>query len=196
MEEHFKEVPLDAPVSEGKLHCAFVAITMWLPLYEHYEDDSMSEEHRKGLYPVVVMQSRWDGHMGFVGGKVDKKDKGDPRLAIIREASEEINFPVDYESLLHVVSHESEKMRLDCFQIHLGVAHMSQAHWLLEDASQADQTICEGSTVIAHLCDYGSNRGWHNLRNSNVLSSAVAAELDKIRELMLAHIPERGIVAY
>ena len=196
MEDQFKEVELEAPVSEGQLHCAFVAITAWVPLYEHYEDDSMSEERRNALYPVVVMQSRWDGHMGFVGGKVDKLDRGDPKRAIVREAAEEVNFPVDYESLVHVVSHESETMRLDCFRIDLGINTMQDLQWFLEDAAQASQTICEGTTVIAHLCDYGSNRGWHNLRNSNVLSSAVGLELDKIRALLLADIPERGIIAY
>ena len=192
----FKEVPFETPIPEGMTHCAFVALTAFVKLYEHYPDATMPKERREAFYPVTVMQARWDGHLGFVGGKLDAADKGDARRAVVREAAEEINFPVDYESLAHVVTHATDTVRLDFFQIDLGTLTMGQVRWILVDSADADQTICEGTSIIAHLCDYGADRGWNNLHNSNMLSSMVKEELEKIRARMWQVAPEGTIFTY
>ena len=192
----FNEVPFATPVPEGHAHTAFFFVVFWAPIYAHYPDDVMNKEQREGLYPLIVMQNRWDGHLGGVGGKVDPSDKGDARKACVREGSEEINLPVDYTKLVPLVSHQSETTRIDAFIYDLGTLTMDQAHWILEDAAQATHTICEGTTAMMHLCDYGKGRGWPNLRSSNMLSTMVGEELDAVMAYLVANQPEGAFIVW
>lgn len=195
MSDEFVQVPTDSKVPEFITHCAFVFISGWVPLYVDYPDAGMPPEHRNGLYPVTVLGMWWDGHLGAIGGKIDEGENA--REGVTREAEEEIDQELEPEDLVPLISHQSPKMRLDAFVYDLGTTTLDNLRYLLEDATTAEGAICELTPVIAHLCDYGNNnKGWNNLRNSNMLSTMVGEELDALREYMLANRPEGAIVAY
>ena len=194
MSETFVQVPFDAPVPEGINHCAFVFIFGWEKLYEHYEDPSMTPERKNAFYPVVVLGMRWDGHLGAIGGKVDKGETAEE--AVCRETDEEIAYELEIEDLRPLISHQSATMRLDAFMYDLGTSSLNNLRYLIADATEAEGAISELTPVIAHLCDYGNGQGWGNLRGSNMLSTMVAEELDALRKFMVENQPEGAIVAY
>lgn len=194
MDQNFIEVPANTPVPAGVMHASFVFICGWVPLYVSYDDPDMPEEHKKGLYPVTVLAMRWDGHLGAIGGKVDKGETAEE--AVCRETDEEIAYELEIEDLRPLISHQSATMRLDAFMYDLGTSSLNNLRYLIADATEAEGAISELTPVIAHLCDYGNNKGWGNLRGSNMLSTMVAEELDALRKFMVENQPEGAIVAY
>lgn len=188
-----REVTMDAPLPDGLKQAAFVAVTAWVPVYRDYHDLPAGSVLSDSLVPMVLLQQRWDGRVGFPGGKVD------PDESLVEcaagEAAEEAGILIeDHAQLSHVISHETARMRLHLLRLDLGCVSMAAAKLVLHRAVACDHVISEGVSFWAHLATYGRGDGWPVLRASNTLQTAVAEELDAVRALMGSSIPVGGIM--
>lgn len=178
---------VDALPREGFPEGIFVAVTAWSPLYADYDDPKMTAEYRAALFPVVLMNVRWDGRIGFPGGF---REAGAGLLdTAVREAREEVNMTVDAASLAHVVTHQTAAIRVHLFQCNLGVRTREQLAGILTSTTWAPHCIAEGSAAWVHLADYGRGKGFPALRANGMLATAVGEELDVVRARMLADAP-------
>ena len=89
---------------------AFIAIFCEDSFYRNY--DYLTEDKRNFIIPLVLMLNRWDGKIGFIGGKIDE---GESHLqCIIIELKEEIGYDLlneSQEKVKFVCSHK-EKIKL------------------------------------------------------------------------------------
>lgn len=182
------EVLRNAPMPrDGFPEGVFVAITAWSPLYADYNDPKMTAEYRASLFPVVLMNIRWDGRIGFPGGFRDA-GMGVPDTAA-KEALEEINMVVASSELAHVVTHQTAAIRVHLFRRDLGVMTREQLARILASAAEAEHCVAEGTAAWVHLADYGRGKGFHALRAGGMLATAVGEELDAVRAEMFADAP-------
>lgn len=184
---NIKEVPFGTVV-EGKLQGVFIALTAWVCIYADYHGN-LPEAARKAMYPMVLMMQRWDGAIGFPGGKVDAGE--DLVGAAVREAFEEAGLVIFPSALTPLYAHEAGNIVVNLFRVDrsLAASTFESLRRTLRDAADARDAIAEGSPFWAHLADYGKDGGWKRLRNSNMLSTAVAEELDAVRAAMYADAP-------
>ena len=79
-------------IEEGKSQSVFLILfARECQVYKYY--DETDPEKRGTLIPLVLMQLRWDGTLGFPGGLVNKGE--DLIKALIREAEEEFAFIIN-----------------------------------------------------------------------------------------------------
>lgn len=182
-----QEIDPNTPLPEGMKEAAFLAITAWCAIYRDYDDPSMSPQNRTALYPMVLMNVRWDGRIGFVGGFVEKGHT--LRHTVVKEALEEVAVAIapDFETP-HVVSHQTDRIRVHAFEAYYGVVPLSTLLYILAGASHSDHAVAEGCAVWVHLADYGRGKGFDTLLKSP-LATAVAEELVAIRTRMYANAP-------
>ena len=81
---------------------AFLALHTRHPVYAHYEEGTLVD-HNKHI-PLLLMIMRWDGYLGFPGGKVE--DGESPLQAALREAYEEVGASFSEEELSRITFHE------------------------------------------------------------------------------------------
>lgn len=62
--------------------------------------EGVPESHRDRRIPSVYMVMRWDGTLGFFGGRVDPGETIEQ--AAVREVFEEANLDIDPEALVHI----------------------------------------------------------------------------------------------
>ena len=175
-------VPIDYKPKTQKIQGSFLALTSWAKVYK---------KDLNHFVPLVAMQMRWDGTLGFIGGKVEKNESIIDTL--VRESKEEANFSIypeaSSENIKHVITVETQTAVVHLHQYDLGILTQKQLSNILANASQADYSILEGSLVWVHLAVYEEGKtGWDNLINSK-LQSAVYEELIKLREIMLKEQP-------
>ena len=79
-------------IQQGKSQSVFlIPFARECQVYKYY--DETGPEQRKILIPLVLMQLRWDGTLGFLGGLVNK---GEELIeALVREAKEEFALIID-----------------------------------------------------------------------------------------------------
>jgi U8 snoRNA-decapping enzyme len=99
---------------EGKLQCVFGVIycTDAQP-YKNY--DHVGKEVQTLQIPLVLMQMRWDGQIGFAGGKVDEGEN--LKQALARELKEEIDFDVPEHLITPLATFKSDKANIHSFAI-------------------------------------------------------------------------------
>lgn len=174
-------------VDPTKIMAAFVAVTAWAPIYKYYIGSRMSEKFRQCLFPMVLLLNRWDGRIGFPGGKAEGLET--PRTTAMRETWEEIRMRTFPSSLIHVLSHTTPKIVGHLYMHQLEEASNMDLKHIIWDAAISPAVLCEGVPFWAHLADYGDHAGWDTLRASTGLATAVPEELDVIREIMFRNPP-------
>ena len=106
----------------GKSDMAFVIFyCKYAKPYRNY--DQFSKERRDMNIPLIFMNSRFDGRLGFVGGNVDSTD---PTLedAVAREALEEVNFRIDKSRLKHFTTFANSTRHITSFLYELSEEEM------------------------------------------------------------------------
>lgn len=161
-------------VIPGKTQASFVALMAESQIYIDYGEKDMDDATKKAWYPVVLMFNRWDGKIGFVGGKVDKNET--VKQAVVREAREEANLWLYQSDLTGVCCHETDKMTLYFHKYSIGRVDVMLLRDIIASAAKAKNSVSEGNVYWAHLSEYAVG----NLLNANNLSDAVKEEILEI----------------
>lgn len=157
-----------------KKDCSFVAIFArdgkpW----EHYEDDPSKPKNK--IIPTVLLNNRWDGKIGFPGGKVNPSET--PIEGAIREVYEELHLSISPEQLEPVVSHETDKLAVHLF------AYEVSFQELLEIQKQSTQAKHFGTEILGvfhiHLCNYRDGKGFSQFLQ-NRFSPTVTSQLAQL----------------
>ena len=175
-----------------------LAITAWSPIYDTYPGDH--GRIGKRYIPLAFMFQRWDGRLGWFGGKVDPKDRAEPdtypgenlacKKAAVRETLEEGGIDVEEDMIHQFLSHTTDLYLVRMFHWDLRATSVSNLREILRDAMRRpEMNFAEGCPVLVHLADYGHGRGWANLINGNNLMPGVREELITLRAHLYADAP-------
>lgn len=137
--------------------------------------DQVDPKDRGRKIPLVLMLLRWDGCIGFPGGKVDA---GETLMqAFCRELSEEINF-IPHEinaTLLCSFTDETDNMHIHCFEYQVSEYLLRE---IIQDASEAEHFLAETQGVFAaQIAEFKGRGGFSEFRKNNFKATA-GMELD------------------
>jgi len=175
-------------IDNDKILAGFVALVAWVPLYEDYSAKYTRSMYGDKLFPVVLLMNRWDGMIGFPGGKAEGDETA--KLAARRELLEETEYYVTIDKLIHCHGYTTDKVVGHLYIHNLGIVTKQFLCDVIVTATQAQGFISEGSPFWAHLMDYGKENGWTKLRNSSGLATSVPEELDVVRKYLLSNPPD------
>lgn len=160
----------------GKRDCVFGAIVFpnYKP-YEKYEEERLRHQR----HHLVTMINRWDGRLGFPGGKVEPGES--LAEALDREMQEEIGIPLPTStgSWRWICSHELENVVVHLFTIDgTTLPYTNTPRKVMEAVTSAKHAISETcGAFMLHMADYALP----TVLNSNMLASAVREELLEIK---------------
>ena len=124
-------------------NAAFVAMVCRDTIYKGY--DRVPEHVQDQVFGQVLMNNRWDGCIGFPGGKVD----GDETLtqAAMREVLEEVNFEIaDPDKLIPIATHTvREGLNVHLFGIEIST---TDRDFILENAHKGADSSAEVEGVM------------------------------------------------
>lgn len=171
------ELPFGTPV-EGKNEGCFLVLTARAKVYETYEH--VPQETRDTPHRVVLMVARWDGCLGFPGGK---REKGETLIeALRREALEEVNFDLGDLEPVPMCTHNlvNSKFVVHAMLIDLGDVEVSVLKDISRRAVDAQHYLSEGTAFWLHVADYGRGKGFPSAVNGLKPASAVHEELQAL----------------
>ena len=135
--------------------------------YEKYLETA--EQNRNIKIPICLMQLRWDGYIGFPGGKVDK---GETLLeAIQREVEEEVGYWMDQEEFIPFLTFSNDISNIHSFicKVDIETLKLIQsdgapkcAHFLAENCG----------CILPHLMEYAHKKGISQFLNNNFIATA------------------------
>lgn len=137
------------------------------------------DKKKKERIPVVMMQMRKDGLIGFPGGKVEEFDyQGNLneytlKKALLRELKEELNLDIwlDLTKMTHLSTHKANDLYVHNFSYYL------EEEKFLEVFAKANthKDITQSSGVIVcHLHNYGNGRGYRNFLKHSFKSTSLS----------------------
>lgn len=106
----------------GKSDMAFVIFyCKYAKPYRNYEQ--LPAERRSINIPLIFMNSRFDGKLGFVGGNVDTTDLT-LEDAVVRESLEEVNFRINKPRLKYFTTFANDTRHITSFLYELSEKEM------------------------------------------------------------------------
>lgn len=127
-----------------KKTAVFLAVTTEYPVYANYPE--VADEHRNTVIPLLLMMSRWDGHIGFPGGYAEPNET--LRETCVREAYEELGITLTAEEIhkLGAVSlHETDDKTIVLFTLHV---EMDRALEMMHGVRYAPHFLSETCGVM------------------------------------------------
>lgn len=153
--------------AKNALHCVFASIICknGKPYSKYLE--VKEEKDKETIIPMVLMINRWDGYMGFPGGKVDPKDyiNGELSLETLktglkRELVEEIAFFDVDESKLEILCslyHTNDNVYIHNFTYEVEYEEFKN---IIKNSNRSIHFITEiNSCFPVHLITYRGNKG-------------------------------------
>lgn len=175
-------------IEEGKSQRVFlVPFARECRIFEHYEevDDSIKELP----VPLLLMQLRGDGKLGFAGGKVEK---GESLItALKREADEEYALDID-ETMLKKIkplsTYATKNSNIHSFMIELDYDTIKLFQ---QNASKSKHFLAEVQGYnLPPIVDYANGKGIKEYLKNNFSGTAKQEILDllKIEQLVSAEL--------
>jgi U8 snoRNA-decapping enzyme len=123
----------------------------------------------RGKVPLVLMHMRWDGFVGFPGGKVDE---GEELLdGLVRELKEEYNFDVNHRAV-HLCSHADNHGELHTHNFEIRVNELEMREAIIA-ATEARNFLSEVQGIFAvQVAEFEANIGYSQFRKNNFKASA------------------------
>lgn len=112
--------------------------------YLYYRE--LPEKDRPMNIPLVLIQARWDGKLGFCGGHVDTEDKS-LKEAVLREMYEEINFDANMDNLVPFKTFANEKVHIHSFLYEVDEKKIKKIYRNSQDADHFGAENC-GSIIM------------------------------------------------
>ncbi len=150
--------------------------SIWCGESKPYEHHIEVPKHKRGVQiPLVLMHMRWDGFIGFPGGKVETGEE--LHEALIREMEEEYNFTVRLKHLvndkpIHLCSHADNhgELHTHCFELEVSKSEFKR---VIELATEAEHFGSEVQGVFAvQIAEFEKGIGYSQFRKNNFKASA------------------------
>lgn len=165
-----------------KKTAVFLAVTTEYPVYANYPE--VAEAFRNVPIPLLLMTSRWDGHIGFPGGYAEQGET--LRDTCIREAYEELGITLSADEIhkLRAVSlHETADKTIVLYTLHVG---MDRALEMMHGARYAPHFLSETCGVmLQQVANFnmgnGKVKGYAEFIKNNFAPTAEAQVKDLMR---------------
>lgn len=160
-------------INQKKLNCVFMSF------YSYIKVDNKHTSGSDGLTPVVLMQMRFDGALGFPGGKVERSDYSGNlneyslKKALIRELKEEINLDmyIDFSKVNHLSTFASDDLYIHNFSYRLTEEQFMN---IFKKSNNPLNVSENAGCVICHLNNFGNGRGYRNFQRNNFKATSLA----------------------
>lgn len=148
------KLPYETIRNPKKMGCTFIAICAESQIYIDYNIQSFSKKDldKNEWVPLVLMMNRWDGKIGFVGGKIDPGEN--PAEAVVREIKEEVNLTIWPEELEKICVFETEEQQIYYHRFNLGRVDKEFLRDMMVTMQKASCFLSEGNPFFAQLTDY------------------------------------------
>lgn len=181
-----EKVELGLTGNGEELNCVFVSILAKnVQPYASYSEPK-NLRAKELTVPMVLAQMRWDGSIGFPGGKVDESDKINGCLtreslinALCREMNEEINIPldsIDKNNFKELCTFKDTKEDTgEAIYIHNFIYEVEKENLIpiIKNALNSPHIISENcGNILLHLINYSETKGINNLLNHKYSGSA------------------------
>lgn len=158
----------------NKPHCIFASI--YCNDFKPYKYYDIKYKDKK--IPSILMQMRWDGSIGFPGGKVEVSDYGykltedDLKNALCRELKEEINLlNIDTSKLKHSSTFESDIQYIHNFKYEVNAEELINIY---NNSSKAKHFFSENCGCILFQCaKYTEEKGYNNFVSNKFCASSL-----------------------
>jgi ADP-ribose pyrophosphatase YjhB (NUDIX family) len=142
----------------------------------------------KEKIPVVLMQMRKEGSIGFPGGKVESKDhqgnlnEYSLKKALVRELKEEINLEkkLDFSKMKHLCTHKSNDLYVHNFYYYLEEKDFLE---VFSNANTRMDITQSSGVIICHLTNYGNGKGYRDFLKNNFKATSLS-ELSLLNSIL------------
>lgn len=138
----------------------FTAIYTEYPIYTN--DNSISQEKRNTIIPLVLFNNRWDGRIGLLGGLLDEGES--IKDTAFREIIEEASFIPDKDKLQYVCTHETIEIKTHLFCLNVNFDTFKS---IIKNQIDADHFLTEVSLFGVHFINYEHRLSFDNFMKNN-----------------------------
>lgn len=165
-------------IEEGKSQSVFLLIfARNCQVYKYY--DETDPEKRNLLIPLVLMQLRWDGTLGFPGGLVNEGE--DLNKALIREAEEEFHLVINEKlskEIKLLSTYADDSINIHSYYLEVNYAKIQK---IQKKSFRAKHFYSENQgCILPQLADF-KGQGIKNFLNNNFYLTAKEELKDLIK---------------
>lgn len=157
----------------NKPQAVFVAFVTEAPVYKDYSEGDLHGSSKN--VPLVLMNHRWDGRIGFAGGMVETGES--LWDAVCRETFEELGHVMQKGDAQLVCSHETPKLVTSLYVVK---ATPEEFKRILLEQGTAEHFLSEGSFFSVHFQNYTTKKPAMDTFMRNQFAPTVVAEINEL----------------
>ncbi|MEG0072885.1 MAG: NUDIX hydrolase [Clostridia bacterium] len=174
-------------IHKDKQNCVFVSVLCKdaMPFINLKEQKKNRDKNMK--IPMVLMQFRWDGKIGFPGGKVDDLDKENGIVtketlikSLVREMEEELNLDTSTVDISKFKPLCTFLMKNNCIHNFIYEVSFDELKKIYRDTVDVDNILSENcGSIVLHLKEYSTDKGLAAIRSHKYCATALL-ELEEV----------------
>lgn len=179
MENKYKELQIGELNKDKNSVFAILYTTKNKP-YVNYSDMDENDPQKHSDVPVVLMNLRWNGQLGFIGGFVD----GNETLleALHRETKEEVSFDSTHLEFKPLATYQNKEGWLNTHSF-IAEVTIEELIQIQKNALESEHYLAEQTgTVLLPLRNTSCNE-YENVLNQNFCATS-KLELIKLNEML------------